>query len=311
MSQSVIVGKTHVQVTNDATAREADRINLELIQNGTTRIYEAEVIDGGGELRTVVFHKSGLTSENGVPCGLIATIVDITKRRQMETSLKENEERQQHFAADVAHELRTPLAILRTHLDNLGASDIARNLRNDVDNMSRMVTQLLAESRIENYVASDSYMAIDLGDICRNAATLLAPVAIKENREIEVTGADLPIVIEGVQESLEQAVRNLVENAIRYSSRGSVITLNVGVNQESNAPYIRVIDRGRGIPLNQREKIFERLQRADRRGGGAGLGLSIVKRSVENHNAEISIEDTPEGGATFIINFANSPVIVS
>ena len=67
-----------------------------------------------------------------------------------------------------------------------------------------------------------------------------------------------------------------------------------------------MIDRGRGIPQEQREAIFERFLRADRRAGGAGLGLSIVKRTIENHSAEISIEDTPGGGATFIIRFPKS-----
>ena len=103
---------------------------------------------------------------------------------------------------------------------------------------------------------------------------------------------------------MEQAVRNLAENAIRYSSRGSVISFALG--QEDGVPFISVIDRGRGIAKEQREAIFERFLRADRRAGGAGLGLSIVKRTIENHKAEIDIEDTPGGGATFIIRFPKS-----
>ena len=134
----------------------------------------------------------------------------------------------------------------------------------------------------------------------------MGPIAIKDQRSIEVVGGDDPLIIQGIPESLEQAVRNLGENAIRYSSRGSVISLKLGTHD--NIPFISVIDRGRGIPKEQREAIFERFLRADRRAGGAGLGLSIVRRTIENHNAEIAIEDTPGGGATFIIRFPKNDI---
>jgi len=156
------------------------------------------------------------------------------------------------------------------------------------------------ETRIETFSHEDASSRVDLCEVCRNIATLMAPIAIKEQRSIEVTGAEMPVLVVGSRESLEQAVRNLVENAIRYSARGTVITLDV---EDADAPAIRVIDRGQGIDPEMRQKIFRRFQRADRRAGGAGLGLSIVRRTVENHNAKISIEDTPGGGATFIIRF--------
>ncbi len=142
-----------------------------------------------------------------------------------------------------------------------------------------------------------------MGEVCRNVATLIAPLAIKEHRSIEVTGGKLPVLVRGDSASLEQAVRNLVENAIRYSARGTVITLNV---DDRDVPTVKVIDRGRGVAMEQREKIFQRFKRSDRRSSGAGLGLSIVKRTINNHNGEIKIEDTPGGGATFVILFPPS-----
>lgn len=245
---------------------------------------------------------------NGVPVfddnedfqGYQGTGTDITDHVRVEEALRDSEERHRNFAADVAHELRTPLAVLRSHLDNLSDSREVQSLRQDVDNMSRMVTQLLAATRIETYTPQEALEEVDLRAICRNVATMMAPIAIKEHRSIELTGGDEPMHIRGNPGSLEQAVRNLVENAIRYSARGTVITLDV---TDVDCPVIKVIDRGRGIDLEKREKIFMRFKRADRRGGGAGLGLSIVKRAVETHKAEIEIEDTPEGGATFVIRF--------
>lgn len=239
-------------------------------------------------------------NENGEFRGYQGTGTDITGQKRVEEALRESEERHRDFAADVAHELRTPLAVLRTHLDNLNDTKEVQSLRQDVDNMSRLVAQLLAATRIETFTPADALNDVDLRAICRNVATLIAPLAIKEHRSIEVTGGTDPVHVKGNSGTLEQAVRNLVENAIRYSARGTIITLDV---DDKDGPTIKVIDRGRGIALEQREKIFARFKRSDRRGGGAGLGLSIVKRAVEGHNANIEIEDTPEGGATFVIRF--------
>ena len=259
---------------------------------------------GDGADRNVKISGIPVFDDAGVFRGYRGSGTDVTKHTQVEEALRKSEERHRNFAADVAHELRTPLAVLRTNLDNFDDSESVKSLRQDVDSMSRMVTQLLAATRIETYVAADSFLSVNLADVCRHVATLLGPIAIKEQRSIEVLGGDDPLVIQGIPESLEQAVRNLAENAIRYSSRNSVISLKLG--RQGAVPYISVIDRGRGIPQEQREAIFERFLRADRRAGGAGLGLSIVKRTIENHSAEISIEDTPGGGATFIIRFPKS-----
>ena len=263
------------------------------------------VLQGGdGVLRNVKVSGIPIFNEANVFCGYRGSGADVTKHTRVEEALRESEIRHRNFAADVAHELRTPLAVLRTHLDNFEDSESVKSLRQDVDSMSRMVTQLLAATRIETYVAADSFVSVNLADVCRHVATLLGPIAIKERRSIEVIGGDDPLMIQGIPESLEQAVRNLAENAIRYSSRGSVISLALGTTDD--IPFISVIDRGRGIPKEQREAIFERFLRADRRSGGAGLGLSIVKRTIENHSAEIFIEDTPGGGATFVIRFPKS-----
>lgn len=232
--------------------------------------------------------------------GIIGAISDISERKRIAKALKESEERHRNFSADVAHELRTPLAVLKTHLDNLEDSSAVEVLRHDVDNMSRLVAQLLAATRLESLPPEDDLADVDLRLVCRNVATLMAPLAIKEHRSIEVTGGEAPVIINGNAGILEQAVRNLVENAIRYSARETLITLCV---EGGHPPKLMVIDRGRGIPPEKREKIFQRFKRADRRGGGAGLGLSIVKHTLEYHHGEIRIDDTPEGGATFILSF--------
>ena len=106
------------------------------------------------------------------------------------------------------------------------------------------------------------------------------------------------MIVRGNGDALEMAVRNLVENAIQYSVRETMISVHV-----SDEPTISVTNFGQGISPEKRKAIFQRFTRADRRSGGAGLGLSIVKRVVETHQATIDVSDAPGGGVVFKISF--------
>lgn len=223
-------------------------------------------------------------------------------RAWMEKSLRESEERYRNFAADIAHELRTPLSTMSLHLDELKGDEDEKviNLRQDVQAMARLVEQLLALARLDNDVIGDQGET-DLSKVCTNVAIKLAPIALKEKRTIEVVGAERPVMVRGGSDALEQALRNLVENAIKYSARETVVTIHVGADGS-----VKVIDQGQGIPKDKRDDIFKRFQRADRRSGGTGLGLSIVRRTVETFGGAIEVRDTPGGGATFVVNFAQA-----
>ena len=113
-----------------------------------------------------------------------------------------------------------------------------------------------------------------------------------------MTGTQDPVIVRGNNDALEMAVRNLVENALRYSARETVVTIHV-----SDEPAISVINHGLSILPELKKVIFQRFKRADRRLGGAGLGLSIVQRVVEAHQATIDVSDLFGGGAVFKISF--------
>lgn len=239
-----------------------------------------------------------LVSEHKLPDGGTITFsTDITELQAVQVALKESEEKHRNFAADVAHELRMPLAVLRSHLDNLKDDAAADSLRQDVDAMARLVEQLLVQTRLE-FLTIGPHETADLRSVCVKVATDLGPMAIEENRSIRLQGTKLPVRVRGNGGALEQAVRNLVENAVRYSARKATIAIEV-----TEEPAIRVIDRGKGIPPADRNRIFDRFQRADRRAGGSGLGLAIVRRTAEAHGATIEVSDTPGGGATFTLRF--------
>ena len=269
---------------------------VEATRRGENNDFEYRMIAADGRtlwLRDIVT----VIKEGGEPRLLRGVMIDVTERREMETALRQSEERYRHFSADVAHELRTPLAIMRSHLDTLESTETIHSLRRDVDAMSRLVSQLMAIARIDSLLI-DPGVRVDLRDIALRVAEHLAPIAIRESRSIEVTGTRNPVVVVGNADTLEIALRNLVENAIRYSARNTIVTIDV-----SDAPAVSVIDRGRGIPLANRKTIFRRFERSDRRGGGAGLGLSIVSRTVEAHGATIDIADAEGGGTVFTIRF--------
>src|SRR5262249_36158054 len=186
--------------------------------------------------------------------------------------------RQREFAADAAHELRTPLAILRTRIETMPDKIATDALHRDVESMSRVVSQLLDAAELETAIIGKDERA-DLADVCVGVAEFIAPLAIAQGKTIALSGSEGPVVINGNDEMLRRAVRNLVETGFNHPPAGTAVEVVVG----EQGP-ISILDEGEGIPNAKREVIFQRFwRRARERAGGAGLGLSIVKRIVDAH----------------------------
>jgi signal transduction histidine kinase len=210
---------------------------------------------------------------------------------------------QREFTADAAHELRTPLAILRTQIDMIADLDLARSLRQDVENMSRLVNQLLEMAELDTIVF-DQMETADLVAVATEVVAFLAPIAFTDSKHLAVSGARGPVLVQANHDMLARALRNLVENALVHTPRET--TVEVGVDASGT---ISVYDRGPGVPLAEREHIFRRFWRRDRRRqGSSGLGLSIVSRIAERHGGRVSVDDRPGGGAAFTLSF---PSVVS
>jgi len=206
---------------------------------------------------------------------------------------------QREFTADAAHELRTPLTILRSRIDALLDRGIAKVLHKDIEGMARIVSQLLDIAELDAFAIDPSERA-DLRAVCAEVAELAAPLALAQDKSIALSGTEKAVWINGNPEMLARAVRNLVENAINYSPAGTTVEIVVG-----DEGMVRVLDEGPGIKEDERELIFRRFWRQDRRrSGGAGLGLSIVQRIADAHAAIISVENRPNGGANFSLRFA-------
>jgi signal transduction histidine kinase len=206
---------------------------------------------------------------------------------------------QREFTADAAHELRTPLTILRSRLDTLTDRASCKALYQDIDGMARIVSQLLDIAELET-LSIDPFEKADLHTICAEVIEFSAPLALAKGKDIALSGSDASVWVNGNPEMLSRAIRNLVENAINYSASGTTVEIVVG-----SSGLIEVLDEGPGIKEDERELIFQRFWRRDRRWvGGAGLGLSIVRRIADAHAAIIKVENRPTGGANFSMSFA-------
>jgi signal transduction histidine kinase len=206
--------------------------------------------------------------------------------------------RQERFNANAAHELRTPLAILRARLDAMKEDDDLRALRRDVDSMIHQVELLLELARTETVTAgADAH--IDLGNLAQDMAARLYPVARRAGRDIAVEAPPRNVVVTGDPALMESAVRNLLENALRVSPPGATVRLVIA----EDPPRLAVADHGPGLDPAELPELTEPFRRG-RKGGSAGLGLAIVAEAAKRLKAQLSLARTDEaGGATFSLTF--------
>ena len=202
---------------------------------------------------------------------------------------------QRDFTADMAHELRTPLAIMRARVDSLEPGPVRDALRTDLVNMTRTVSQVLDIAELESFVVGDA--KADLHAVCAEAVGFMAPLAVDMSKTISLTGAEGPVWVRGHAEALFRAVRNLVDNAIRHTPGGGSIEVHVSADG-----VVRVIDDGPGVPEAERDSIFRRFWRRDRtQAESRGLGLAIVARVAETHDGSVTVDNLPGSGAVFTL----------
>ncbi len=211
--------------------------------------------------------------------------------------------RERAFMADAAHELRTPLTALHLQLSTLarasGESERAAamgQLSEGVARAIRLIEQMLAFARQEpRAAAARAPLALDV--LARETVAELVPLADAHCIDLGLTGAQ-PVTVLGDGEALRTLVRNLVDNAVRYTQAGGRVDVSVA---EVGAPGARqalltVTDDGPGIPAADRERVFDRFyRRAGTTPPGSGLGLAIVKGVAQAHGASVALADAPGG----------------
>ena len=207
---------------------------------------------------------------------------------------------QQRFLADAAHQMKTPLAGLRTQaelaLRETDPQELKRSLRQisgATERATHLINQLLALARAE-HLANDpaALRVIDLGPVARELVQALVPEAIARRLDLGFEETEQPVRVFGAPMLVRELLKNLVDNAIRYTPAGGSIT--VRIRQERGAAFLEVEDTGPGIPVNERRHVFDRFYRIlGTNVDGSGLGLAIVREIAERHGALLRVSFNP------------------
>lgn len=208
--------------------------------------------------------------------------------------------RYQRFIADAAHELRTPLAVLKIHAENaMQANEPAerdqalQHLRRGVERATRLISQMLTLARLADDQQRQR-VPVALLQSCRDAVAELLPLALRRDQELElVSDGSLPEQVEMEPGSLGMLLQNLVGNAIQHTPDGGRILISL--QQQADQLVLRVEDSGSGVAPADRERLLERFH-TQGNSQGAGLGLSIVQRIIERHQGSLLLGDSPLGG---------------
>lgn len=225
----------------------------------------------------------------------------VAELNQLFIRLKLAFERNKRFAADAAHELRTPLAALKTHVQVALKADnetdrtkALHSVIESVDRSSHVVAQLLTLSRLGEEETLTDIKPFDLHKLATEIIAYLAPHALEKNIEIELEPRPTNPIIVGNDTAVGILIRNVVDNAIRYTPLNGAV--KVGIINTADLVIFRVTDTGSGIPSDLRERVFERFYRIlGSKASGSGLGLAIVSQISALHHADIRLS-TPANG---------------
>ena len=244
-------------------------------------------------------------SEAGVPLEITPLVRALNA---LLARLKRAFSRQRAFVADAAHELRSPLTALKLQLqlldrapDDAARSQALQKLHEGVDRATRLIEQLLTAARTDPNDAKISFQQIDLAELVRQTMADVFVFAQERHIGVELQAPE-HLTIAGDADALRILVRNLLDNAIRYSHEGGALLTSVGV--EADDVVLTVEDAGPGIPADERERVFDRFYRREpNQQGGSGLGLTIVKNIAEQHGARIALGESRYGGLKVSVAF--------
>ncbi len=243
-------------------------------------------------------------SEENVPKEVKPLVLSINKLLKR---LQEDREAQKRFLSNAAHQLRTPLAGLKTQTELALRQEAPDEIKESLEHIStsarratRLAQQLLALARVEPSVFKNvAREAIDINILAKEASKELVMQAIEKEIDLGFEGWQQALIINGDRSSLYEMFFNLIENAVFYTQAGGAITVRTSV--AGGAPVFSVEDNGPGIPEPERQRVFERFYRIlGNKENGSGLGLAIVREIADAHEAQVLIRDGSNGKGTVI-----------
>jgi two-component system phosphate regulon sensor histidine kinase PhoR len=279
---------------------------IESLQSRTSIEADMNLLSQGKE-RFLQAHGTPLRGSGGQTIGALIVIHDLTRLRRLENLRRD-------FVANVSHELRTPITAIKGAVETLlaGANESPEESQRFLeianrqsDRLNAIIEDLLSLSRLERDAESNEIERMHESLLPIFESALQSCAGIAKSRSVEVKLFCSEELVANVNSALlEQAVINLVDNAIKHSESRNVVTVESW--QEDEQVMIKVQDRGHGISKQHLSRLFERFYRVDasrsRAIGGTGLGLAIVKHIIQAHNGEVTVHSTPGEGSVFTIS---------
>lgn len=237
--------------------------------------------------------------------GFVAVLRDVTEERRLDSLRKD-------FVANVSHELRTPLAMLQGYgealLDDFGDNveqrkELVQIILDETNRMKRLVNGLLDLAQLESGQFEMSHTQVDMNELLEWMGKKFITLANDKNIALHQDIPDQTYYVHGDTDRLEQVFTNLIDNAIRHTPADGMVSL--ALTEENSFLQITVSDTGEGIPAEDLPFIFERFYKADksrnRSKSGTGIGLSIVKNIIQNHNGDIHVSSIRGKGTIFTV----------
>ena len=305
---------------------ESDSIDLHEKQDARLREqggeihYEARQRRADGQLREVYVSKALIPTAAGGPPGIVGVFMDISEFREAERATRQARDAAEQasgakteFIANISHELRTPLQSI-LGFSELGITRLADQPRlagmfTDIhragQRMLALVNDLLDLSKLERAGTALNPQRQDVRDLVQEVLTEVMPLARARQVQTELVMAQQPLVANVDGPRLQQVVRNLLANAIRFSPEGGTVEVHADARARGRGEVELVVaDRGPGVPGDELEAIFDPFVQSSRTkdgSGGTGLGLAITRRIVEGHGGAVVAGNRPGGGAVFTV----------
>ena len=254
------------------------------------------------------YYLNPVRNDGGQLQGVVMLVLDMGPAMRAEQSRRD-------FAANVSHELKTPLTSIHGFAEMMAnhmvpekdADQIAQRILKESGRLIRLIEDIIRLSQIESQGAADACELVALDQVARETCARLEPVA--QEKQVLLETRLEPVMLPTGAAYMEELFYNLIDNAIKYNKSGGKVT--VTLEKLPQKARIKVSDTGIGIESCHLDRIFERFYRVDKsrskQTGGTGLGLSIVKHIVENLGGSIHVESTPGSGTTFTLELPLKP----
>ena len=274
--------------------------------------FEVEFVESNGTRWVEVTGTTTLALDGGDGKWALFVLHDVTRQKALERV-------RQEFVANVSHELRTPLAVIKGYIETLvddhetmdenDRLHFLKTAQRHTERLNSLLDDLLTLSRLESASPGLKRESIELRPLIE---TVLEDFKSRPNAELHhlkfsIDETITTVVVDSLK--ISQVLNNLIENALKYTTAGSIIEISAHLQQTEI--QIRVSDDGPGIPAVDLPHIFERFYRVEkgrsREKGGTGLGLSIVKHILQLHGGQVSVESQPGQGACFVLSLPTGP----